>query len=180
MPSGGTCLKQVRRSWPNDLSGTRDTGNAVQVLPALWRKASVWDGVSAEFPALSETNRQWSDPFRNRQPLPDRIDRSKTIDRSAQVPPPQPVRADRNRLISRCNQGFRTTCIFRSKGRVSSDRPSAPHIVASATARATETASARTSLSLSPAFRLSRRRLVLFGTVGGRIAPPRNPSFRSC
>jgi hypothetical protein len=47
--------------------------SAVQVLPTPWRKASVLVKVSATNPAHSEKNTQWSDPFRNRQGLPDRI-----------------------------------------------------------------------------------------------------------
>lgn len=53
------------------------------------------------------------------------------------------------------------------------------HIVDSEADRATATTSARMSPSRRPEFTLILSRLVPFGTVGGRIAPTRNPSLSS-
>ena len=61
-----------------------------------------------------------------------------------------------------------------SRGRLTA---SEVHMLVSETDRATATASARMSPFSSPEFRLIRSRLVPFGTVGGRIAPARNPSL---
>ena len=99
VPSRDTCIKQTHRNWPHDRSGTHDTCCAVQVLLELWRKASVLDGVSAEFQPVPESNRGRSEPFLNQQALPDWTKRSKRIDRSGPVLPQHPEQTALTRPI---------------------------------------------------------------------------------